>query len=526
MIDDNLEAPLLRSSRIVSTPPRHAFQIRSETDEPQNEVVMLEEIDELPPRPSEVSLLVGNPYSRSFWWQSLPLSIITGAIVAATSFGFCCASVVLSQSAFGADFNLDRGHWRWLYITTAGGFGAGFIRIWTSKEATLVPEPSLSFIDAAGSALASLVALSTGAPLGPEVAVGCLAVLVARMICKLLHIRNEKASVFRLVAVTASTSAFFPTPVLGPLAIQELLAPTKSMETLSLQVIASTTTVLIVRWMMSVVPAIELVSPSTFVMWHVGVAVPIGLACGVLGLAVLLLMVLCQELHYRVSYRLDQVGVPVLLADTIFPTIAGAVNGLLARLSPNCIVNWFTFLQTAVSHNEVHRLSQNVTVWLLLVKVVSIGVSSGFGLVGGIAIPMVAAGAALGLFLAQITGLPVSLTLSCCLAACPTAICPIPLTAVIAVAVMLRMSPEQTVPMLIASVSALSLTSGLGLIRWIGRKTSRSVSFSVHHNGSADQESLLARTRTQESAGDDERPISDDEILSRIRTAIFGGTGS
>jgi hypothetical protein len=94
------------------------------------------------------------------------------------------------------------------------------------------------------------------------------------------------------------------------------------------------------------------------------------------------------------------------------------------------------------------------------------------------------------------------------MAACPVSIFPAPVTAVIAISLLTGCSAEQTGPILIASVVAFTITGGTGVLSRLGKWQLLSNDIDVEDDANGPR--LL------------QRPLSDDEILHDVRSAIFG----
>jgi H+/Cl- antiporter ClcA len=237
--------------------------------------------------------------------------------------------------------------------------------------------------------------------------------------------------------------------------------------------------------------------------WHLAAAIPLGLVCGLMASFSLILLGAFRSIRAHACIILKDLGAPKWVGRLVFPTLAGALHGLLALYNPYLVGSGFPFVADLVENRESKKIG-----WLIMMafcKALSMSLSLGFGLVGGPLFPMVFVGLCLGLVFSSF--LPVSLAVPCCM--CATVIfVPIPFTLVFFVAMALSLTVQQMTPIFVATFVAYTVTGGLGIVRRLG------------------EQRLGVR-----SLGDDlmifeeDGERSDESVLRQIRNVIFGREG-
>lgn len=567
-----MQEPLLRSSAVSHTPPQHAFTLRDEATE-EHELVPSTIISSASPPivrqhqsshaptvpPTPIAKLMGRPFAQSidFWCTALPSAVILGAVIGCISLVLIVGPLKLMELWRETGMDADQqGQWWWLAVTTAGGFGAGLVLVFAPGPPSMgivrdyyddigdlfVPAGIVSVLSRLATVVASVAALASGAPLGVEVAVGAAATAVGATFGCSVDRRWRAARTMSCLA--AGLGSFFTTPLLGPLVVSELstaMRPTMQtldavvqaevvgdhsfqptqhdvMEVVLLQLTAASASVLVIRFLLSLMKFDYSFTPlpaPDFELWHVAASVPIGMACGALGATLLIATAVLAKIRSSTSKLLARC-LPMSIAVVFFPSLAGTLHGLLAVAAPYTSTDWFQLLLTLVSANETTRLPTMVLLATMMAKLASLAICLGFGLIGGMVLPMVMVGGLLGNILADwLDVLPRALAVPCCLAACPVAVCPAPFTATVAVSLVLWLDSEQTLPVLVASVMAWLVTGGLGVVKRI--EEWRQDSLVGMHDAEDDD--------TPEYTEDDEgRPMSEDEFLSTVRSIIFGSS--
>jgi H+/Cl- antiporter ClcA len=512
--------------------------------------------------------LLGRPFaaSTSFWCQSFPVAAVLGAIVGLSClfFLFITSTGLHLWYPLPTDFtDSTKTDWKWhqhLLITTAGGALAGLfymipnapalggIRTFVHSTADLQGDPleTLTIVLAGG------IALMTGAPLGPEQGLGAIGSGMAAFLARWLRVPRRTEALWIQTGLSASLGGFFPSPLVGPTIVHEMSVTSRPdkltvdavvahevvpidtdlangavsttstasstvhpeehdyIEVFALNLVSATLASLVVRWIhLGVVYSTELTPvPNDFEAWHLAAALPLGVACGSVGTTILLLNSIARWIRQRVTQGMVRLGAPVWLISILFPAVAGLVHGLLGLAFPYATGTGLGFLRNAwnaaIQKETLPTVSQ--LTWTAVARVVGLSVSLGFGLIGGSVIPTLVVGFCMGIALSlSISFLPLSLAVPCCMAACPVSFFPAPVTAVIAISLLMGCSAEQTGPILIASVVAFMITGGTGVLRRLGK-----AQLTVHDVEDTNEPEVP------------QGPPSDDEILQGVRSAIFG----
>lgn len=412
------------------------------------------------------------------------------------------------------------------------------------------------------------VALAFSFPLGPELVLLALARALATLVVDLpyrwcltpvdLRPTNEtrpyQQQLWMPAALAATLGSVLPVHaavVLGPLLGLELgtkhrfFVPNYNhqqqsirsdlsqrpefMEVVTLQVVAAMASSLFSQWV-SLLVFPPTVAPKNYVtmdyhfqVWHLQLAVALGILCGVLGSAVWNLQSGLDRLKTSLSG-----SPPSVFGIFCAMLLAGLIQGSILMMGPDVAGSGLSLLQDAFSSetNDASSLVINDSLmatsrqkWLLiaLCRFVGLGMSLGIGLLGSPLIPMASVGLCVGLAmgysvddLGQTSWLPVTVTVPCCVAACVVSLCPIPLTTCFALILVFGCAVEQAGPILLASLLAWGVTGGWGSLRnteerRLGLPLTGTIVDGNH------VESLHEEAATDE-----------DEILRNIRSTIFG----
>ena len=515
--------------------------------------------------------LLGRPYAATTaFYQSLAAAVLLGVgvglscllflVVARAGLGLWTATVPSSRSfAAAADSS-----WH-LVIATSGGILTGLVYVLLPRApvigAVRTVAHSVTDLKATGPlqsltvVLAGCLALVTGAPVGPEQALGAIGAAWAGALSQFCKVPRRTEAVWMQAALAAALGGLVPVPLLGPTLLHELAVTARSdrltvdavvaaegpaedtdpttgvvsttaaaesslqpenhdyIEGFTLLTVAAVTASLAIRWIHPggalFLSDLQPVS-NDFATWHLAAAVPLGIVCGAVGSAVVVLTAVFRRMRQRSSQAMVRLGAPVWLVSILFPAVAGLVHGLLSAAHPYATGTGLAFFRHAwnAAAQKETLLSVGDLCRTACARVLGLSVSLGFGLIGGSILPTVVVGLCVGLALSlSISVLPLSLAVPCCVAACPVAFLPAPVTAVITVALIMGCSADQTGPILISSLVAFTITGGTGVLRHIGERQ-----FSASAIEDADGPELVPPD-----------PQSDDEILQGVRSAIFGG---
>lgn len=387
-------------------------------------------------------------------------------------------------------------------------------------------------MEALCSVMACFVCLATGAPLGPEMAIGAMGSGLASFVAQHLKVNRRTEAAWVFSGMAGSLGGLFPSPILGVTLVHELSVAGRPngmtldavvqkdkkhedvmevvdhdfMEQVTLAGTAAISAYLVLHALLpKSIPwghVIEI--GNDYRMWHLAAAIPLGLVCGLVASFALILLGAFRTIRVKACLALEEkLGAPKWVGRLLFPTLAGALHGLLAISNPYLVGSGIPFVADLIQNRESMKIG-----WLLLMafcKALSMSMSLGFGLVGGPLFPMVFVGLCIGLVFSSL--LPVSLAVPCCM--CATVIfVPIPFTLVFYVGMALSLTVQQMTPVFVATFVSYTVTGGLGIVRRLGERR------------------LGVRTWGDDlMIFEDEEDRTDQSILRGIRNAIFGGDG-
>jgi H+/Cl- antiporter ClcA len=536
-------------------------RLKTETGEENDNEDEIEIVDEDPELDPENAIqlvtlrILGRPYSNNyiFWCQALPRSVLLGGLLAVATLGLFYSINVLKNLWFHADAIStagahSRGELKWILITSLGGLLSGLILLLPgSPRVGAVRTMFHDAVDLKGNALealfvviACIVCLGTGAPLGPEMALGALGSGLASLVARLGGNNNRRLeAVCVLSGMAGALGALFPSPILGLLLVHELsvtgrplgtsldrAASSKNstsrdhdfMEQVTLMGTAATTAYVVLRLLVppSLIPwsgAHDVDLANDYEMWHLAAAIPVGLVCGAVGSIMMILLGAFRGLRqWTCSVMHEAFGAPQCVGQVCFPLLAGLLNGLLAYFNPFLVGSGTQIAGKLFSAAQDGTVS---TEWLMLTalfKVVSMTLSLGFGLVGGPLIPMAFVGLCIGLSLS--TMLPIAMAVPCCMCAVVCSFVPIPFTVVFTATLGLSLSAEQIGPVFVSTFVAVTLTGGLGIVRRLGEKR-------LGLTGASDDLESHSWIGNEAEYWYQKLP-SDNSVVRGVRSTIFG----
>jgi H+/Cl- antiporter ClcA len=377
------------------------------------------------------------------------------------------------------------------------------------------------------------------------------------------------------------------------------------------------------------------INPKWMLYWNTTgrnlvLAIPIGLVCGLLGTIAICIMVMTRWIRHATcrlvlrkmtttSTTMTSTSCGTNMMRTfllvLFPTLAGLIHGCLTWyvVSPRIqdgggsdstlMMDGLSFLQsiwnkaaaaaanaTRIMADDGHDednahhdngiddgstaflYSRQTLVVLMMVQILGMAISLGWGLVGGNILPMLVAGLCMGLALVKDThddddndvnnctflNLPISLTVPCCMAAMVVSICPIPLSMTFGICTVFRFHHASSTdgdgndsvtimgPVMVACLTAWTVTGGTGFLYRCEKaqiesdRTSLSQTAGVggdeegrsrvDHFSSGNSGYDGDENDNDDGDGDDEYTgagltsdaSSDDELLRNVRSAIFG----
>ena len=547
----SMQQPLLEDE--PETPQQEASQLESwnHADTPEQLLQANTNDAETPTRVDTegelqrtVLRILGRPYASKgeFWSQQLPLSILLGALLGLGTFMFLLGSKQLLAVWYTVDTVEKHGDWKWLIITCAGGLLSALL-----LSTPYSPNPGATrtafhdasdlggnFLEAPMLLLSCIICLASGAPLGPELAIGVLGSSLGAGVAELFGCNPRTTKTLVQAGMAGAFGCLLSSPILGVLLVHELVVTGRGdrltidalidseetlnvgpydsdyMEHLVLGGAAASTSFIATQLLMLLMPHTSMMNvefdlDGEYAHWHLAAAIPLGICCGVAGAIAVVLSGMFRAMRISTCKVLHEEGkLPTFLTILLFPTLAGFGHGLFAIYNPLLVgsgIDWVGYLMQPAQHHEVGRL-----VLLAVFKFLSMSLCLGFGLVGGPVFPLIFAGACLGVAFGSI--LPMSLAVPACTAATAGSFVPVPFTLTILVYVMFSLDIHQMGPVFVATISAFSVVGGLGVLRRWGEQ--RTPSFGG--NGVAPPHGNWYE--------DDQ--TSEEDILRSVRTMIFG----
>lgn len=508
--------------------------------------------------------VLGRPYASEsiFWTRAFPLSLLLGGLL-----GVCTAGVLglvqflLELWFTAADQEVkSHGKWSWLVITAAGGFlsavvlqfpGApkvGLIRTMVHDVRDLKGYPlEMYFV-----VLTSVIGLASGAPLGPELAIGALGSGLAALLAQILQLDRRTEAGLVQSGLAGSLGCLFLSPILGVTLVHELSVAGRPvdllldiltaaevsvprdelahvdhdfMEQVTLSGTAATAAYVVMRILL------PLISPSSqwfqvmnlgeddFELWHLAAAIPIGFVCGKLGILAAALISAFRSLRVSVVEVLhSRYKCPKWVGLLLFSTIAGVLHGLLSVWNPLLAGTGMDFAREML-RQEVDFSSVPWFMGSAACKVLSMSLCLGFGLVGGPIFPMAFAGLCVGVATTPL--LPASMAIPCCICATVGSFVPIPFTIVFYISFAMSLSVNQIGPVFVATFVAFSLVGGLGTVKHYGEKRLGYVAPEVDLTMWSQPQDVADDT-FQYEAFDEEDEDDDDNFTREVRNAVFG----
>ena len=135
-----------------------------------------------------------------------------------------------------------------------------------------------------------------------------------------------------------------------------------------------------------------------------------------------------------------------------------------------------TFNQTLnreIKHNHTklddgNLLTVGDLISISLIKILALGISLGFGFIGGQLFPLMFSGACLGAGLSLYIGndiLPIPIAIACCLVSIPCAFTPLVFTLTCTISMMLALGSAATAPVFVSAFISYATVCGFGIVQ-------------------------------------------------------------
>ena len=363
------------------------------------------------------------------------------------------------------------GSWIIVVIMTVFGFIVGVVRQYTpAAQLDVFEAVDSGHLDprpVPASLLASLLSLIGGFSLGPEVPTGMLAAGFSTWFSerRKMDAGNTRSNV--IASVSAAYAGLFS----SPFAIIVMILESTHMQTaayygtLLITGLAGAVGFSLFFWIGgdTFSTLLGLVAPPAFDLqvWHV----VMGIVFGILAVPFALLFLIITKV-------LMKLVAPLNSRPIVRGTVGGLLLGLLGMVLPITL-----FLGTsglAVTTQQGAEIGVALLIVFAIAKMLALGGALSFGFIGGPIFPLLFVGATLGSAINVLfPQIPLGLAVGCMMVAVPAAIVPIPIALAVIVVLVVGLSPTNVIPVILAALTAYSITHGLGLFAGAGEKTGK-----------------------------------------------------
>ncbi|MCD6672199.1 MAG: chloride channel protein [Burkholderiaceae bacterium] len=339
-------------------------------------------------------------------------AILAGLLAVAATTGFRAAITAVQWLTTGQVGSLVESArhlppWQRVLIGAVGGLLAGLVLHWGGRWATRGPQGGthVDYLDAARTrtvdlndrttwvrSVSALLSVGSGASIGRE---GPMIQLAAWLSAKLAHfapLSTEQRTVIMICGIASGIGAAYHAPVAGVVFVLELALGFLSASMMTPVLIAAATSGVLVYGLTDPIPLYAMprvrLAPTSL-----GMALAIGIVCGVLGWAML-----AGVERFRSAFRRID-SLPLRLG------AGGLLVGGLSAYVPEVWGNGFS---------TISQLLQGQILWpwvavILMTKFAATLLNTGSGAIGGMFTPTLFVGAAAGFSLAELAsmGLPV-----------------------------------------------------------------------------------------------------------------------
>jgi CIC family chloride channel protein len=341
------------------------------------------------------------PSQFQFWVIALILGVAAGYAAVLFRKAISALEGLVYQTDDVARLHSQAEHlpWFWvLLVPVAGGLLVGLIlhrftddgrvrAVADVIEGAALSEGRVERRAGLASALASLITLSTGGSSGREGPVVHLAAVIATWVSDRIHADGITGRDLLGCAVAAAVSASFNAPIAGALFALEVVLRHFAIHAFAPIVIASVAGTVISRVHFGDVT--EFVLPATSVLSFY-VELPaflvLGLVCGLVATAMMLIIFLAEEVAGHVQVRLR-------LPRWLRPGVAGLMLGALAIRFPHIIGVGYETTSAALTG----QLALHEAVVFAVLKVLAVAITLGGRMGGGVFSPSLMVGALTGL---------------------------------------------------------------------------------------------------------------------------------
>ena len=387
---------------------------------------------------------------REFW-------VLMGYAVALGVIGAFAGLVFLGIIKLGSRWSTDSnpgwfaGKWWWVAVTAAAGLVVGVLR-----RLTHLPEdvPGL-FEDlragrvdprlVPGTMAVSAVSLIGGASVGPEKVLSSMGGGVGGWAAQRRGLGKEDSQVNALAGIAGIFGGLFSSPVIVVMLILEIARPGghRFSKTLVTDIVAASVSFGIY---FAIAGAVFLgayqVPRYTFEDWQLLAGIPLGLFGAFVAALTAGFMMFATRLFGRLK-------IPAVMKSTL----GGIMFGIVGVALPLTLFSGADQLTSLLKN--ANALGLGLCIAILIAKMFTYAVSQGSGFVGGPIFPTLFIGGTAGVVVhLAIPGVPLGLTFSCLLTTVLGSLAAAPFAMVLMAAILTRVGPLQTFPILIAVVTA------------------------------------------------------------------------
>jgi hypothetical protein len=188
-----------------------------------------------------------------------------------------------------------------------------------------------------------------------------------------------------------------------------------------------------------------------------------GIISGCLGLTCLVIMGVFRTINQRMELRMGKAK-----ATLVMPVVGGLLIGLIGVAFPLTFGDGSLQLKYVVSNAS--EFGRDYLIGTMIMKMLALGISLGFGFIGGQIFPIIFVGACAGAVANLVSGVPIYVTVPCFMAGVPGAFCPIPFTLVGIIVLSLGLGNELTALVFTSVFCSFMTACGSGLLQRLVRK--------------------------------------------------------
>jgi H+/Cl- antiporter ClcA len=307
------------------------------------------------------------------------------------------------------------------------------------------------------SLLASFMSLIGGFSLGPEVPTGMLAAGLGTWLSERRKLDEDTTRTNVLSSVAGAYAGLFS----SPFALIVMLLESTHMQTavyygtLFIAGLAAAIGFSLFYWLGGDMFSnlLGLVQPPDYDLrvYDVG----LGVVFGLIAVPVAVIFLLVAKILGRLVVPLN--GQPIVRG-----MVGGLLLGLLGKALPITL-----FLGTdglAITTQDAAEIGFALLIVFALAKMVALAGALSFGFIGGPIFPMLFVGATLGSAINLVfPQIPLGLSVGCMMVAVPAVVVPIPLALAVIGILVMGLSPMNSLPVVMASLTAFAVAHGLGL---------------------------------------------------------------